>query len=226
VWADHLGTPRVVSDAANGVRWEWANAHPFGAHAPNDNPSGAGAFAFNLRFPGQYFDAETGLHYNYFRDYDPGIGRYVQSDPIGLDGGINTYAYAYDAPLTHSDPEGLQAAINAPPFYPRPNFPGKPQYPNPGMQPNPREPWPGFSGQPIDELPDPRWESCFNLLLGCPPPRIPQRRKPICWMECDPPSRCVPNTWREKALPVSGRPGCYRVCTDSAGATSAPLSGR
>ena len=48
----------------------------------------------NLRFPGQYFDEETGLHYNYFRDYDPGIGRYVQSDPIGIDGGLSLYGYA------------------------------------------------------------------------------------------------------------------------------------
>ncbi len=107
VWADHLGTPRVVSDAANVVRWEWANANPFGAHAPDDNPSGAGAFAFNLRFPGQYFDQETGLHYNSFRDYDPGIGRYVQSDPIGLLGGNNTYSYVDSSPLDWSDPEGL-----------------------------------------------------------------------------------------------------------------------
>ena len=87
IWADHLNTPRVVSDAANQVRWEWANANPFGAHLPNENPGGAGAFNFNLRFPGQYYGGETGLHYNYFRDYDPGIGRYVQSDPIGLKGG-------------------------------------------------------------------------------------------------------------------------------------------
>jgi len=107
VWADHLGTPRVVSDAANVVRWEWANAHPFGAHAANDNPSGAGSFAFNLRFPGQYFDAETGTHYNYFRDYDPAIGRYVQSDPIGLKGGLNTFGYVSSGPLTRTDPRGL-----------------------------------------------------------------------------------------------------------------------
>ena len=60
----------------------------------------------NLRFPGQYFDKETNLHYNYFRDYDPAIGCYIQSDPIGLAGGINTYLYATD-PLTQTDPMGL-----------------------------------------------------------------------------------------------------------------------
>ena len=56
--------------------------------------AGSDVFAFNLRFPGQYYDAETGLHYNYFRDYDPSVGRYVESDPIGLEGGSNTYRYA------------------------------------------------------------------------------------------------------------------------------------
>jgi RHS repeat-associated protein len=62
---------------------------------------------YNLRFPGQYYMAETGLNQNSFRDYDPQIGRYIESDLIGLDGGINTYAYAAANPVSHYDPMGL-----------------------------------------------------------------------------------------------------------------------
>ncbi|NJD25589.1 MAG: RHS repeat-associated core domain-containing protein, partial [Betaproteobacteria bacterium] len=78
----------------------------FGANPANENPAGLGAFAFNLRFPGQLFDAETGTHYNYFRDYDPAIGRYIESDPIGLEGGINTYGYVTGNPLSSFDATG------------------------------------------------------------------------------------------------------------------------
>ena len=60
----------------------------------------------NVRLPGQYYDRETGLHYNYFRDYDPTTGRYIEADPIGLDGGVNLYAYADGNPILNVDPSG------------------------------------------------------------------------------------------------------------------------
>ena len=58
------------------------------------------SLSYNLRFPGQYYDAETGKHYNVNRDYDPVTGRYVQSDPIGLDGGMNAFEYAVSSHRT------------------------------------------------------------------------------------------------------------------------------
>ena len=104
---DHLNTPRVITNQASQVVWRWDHTEPFGADPANSNPSGLGAFEFNLRLPGQYFDKETNLHYNYFRDYDPAIGRYIQSDPIGLRAGVNTYAYVKGNPLVYADPYGL-----------------------------------------------------------------------------------------------------------------------
>jgi len=103
---DHLNTPRLITNAAQQVVWRWDNDDPFGNNPPNENPSGLGQFTCNLRMPGQYYDKETNLHYNYFRDYDPAIGRYIQSDPIGLAGGINTYAYVGGNPLSRIDPTG------------------------------------------------------------------------------------------------------------------------
>jgi RHS repeat-associated protein len=86
--------------------WRW-DADPFGTATPNQNPQSLGTFVYNLRFPGQYYQAETGLSQNYFRDYDPKTGRFPESDPIGLRGGINTYAYADGDPVSRKDPSGL-----------------------------------------------------------------------------------------------------------------------
>lgn len=110
VFADHLATPRKVLRASDGlVLWDWGSAEPFGASGPNENPAGAGTYVFTWRFPGQVFDAETGNSDNYHRSYAAGLGRYVQSDPIGLAGGINTYTYVEGDPLRHIDPLGLDS---------------------------------------------------------------------------------------------------------------------
>jgi RHS repeat-associated protein len=69
--------------------------------------SAAAKLAYNIRFAGQVFDGQAGLHQNHMRDYDPAVGRFVESDPIGLVGGINTYAYVGDGPLVLIDPTGL-----------------------------------------------------------------------------------------------------------------------
>lgn len=99
---DHLGTPRVVTDKNNALRWRWL-AEPFGTTTPEN----LGGFTQPLRFPGQYADAESGLNYNYFRDYDSSIGRYTTFDPIGLAGGINGYSYVGGNPVSYTDPKGL-----------------------------------------------------------------------------------------------------------------------
>jgi RHS repeat-associated protein len=108
IHADHLNTPRVITNEAQQVVWRWENQEPFGKSPPEEDPDGDGVrFEFPLRFPGQYADRETGLFYNFHRDYDPATGRYVQADPIGLKGGMNPYRYALD-PLSEIDPLGLQ----------------------------------------------------------------------------------------------------------------------
>jgi RHS repeat-associated protein len=109
VHSDHLNTPRKVTRPSdNQLRWRW-DPDPFGTGAANQNPQGLGTFIYHLRLPGQYFDTETALHYNYFRDYDPQTGRYLESDPIGLQGGINTYGYVGGNPVSRFDPFGLSS---------------------------------------------------------------------------------------------------------------------
>ena len=98
---DHLGTPQAMTNAAGATVWK-ADYEPFGKVVVK-----VGTVQNNLRFPGQYFDRETGLHYNYFRTYDPGTGRYGEADPIGLEGGMNLYAYVGGNPISRIDPLGL-----------------------------------------------------------------------------------------------------------------------
>ncbi len=98
---DHLGSPHQITNGGQQVVWFWDH-DPFG----NGQPTGA-LTSYKPRFPGQFYDAETGLHYNYFRDYDPTTGRYIESDPIGLTGGINTYAYVGGKPSLYVDIFGL-----------------------------------------------------------------------------------------------------------------------
>ncbi|MGC5859718.1 RHS repeat-associated core domain-containing protein, partial [Ralstonia pseudosolanacearum] len=108
IYADQIDTPRVITDTNNLMVWRWDQADPFGATLPDENPTSLGTFTYNLRFPGQVYDQETGKHYNANRDYDPASGRYVQSDPIGLNGGQwSTYAYVDGQPTRYTDPKGL-----------------------------------------------------------------------------------------------------------------------
>jgi RHS repeat-associated protein len=106
IHSDHLGTPHYVTDDAGQVIWS-ATYLPFGEAITDEDPDGDHeSYNFNIRFPGQYFDAESGLHYNYLRDYDPTLGRYIESDPIGLLGGLTNYAYVGSNPILRIDPTG------------------------------------------------------------------------------------------------------------------------
>jgi len=107
---DQLNTPRIITNVDGAIVWQW-DSDPFGKDAANASQS---ELVFNQRFPGQQFDRESNLHYNFFRDYDPVLGRYIQSDPIGLKGGMNTYSYVAGKPLTTTDPLGLEPSREYP----------------------------------------------------------------------------------------------------------------
>ncbi|MBL8519543.1 MAG: choice-of-anchor D domain-containing protein [Betaproteobacteria bacterium] len=110
IWTDHLNTPRELTRVNGSYQhvslWKW-DSLPFGETTPNANPSSLGVMKFNHRFPGQYRDSETGLHQNWHRDYDPNAGRYVESDPKGLAGGLNLYGYCLNYPIDLTDKYGL-----------------------------------------------------------------------------------------------------------------------
>jgi RHS repeat-associated protein len=106
---DQLGAPRIITRQNDeAIAWRWDSAEVFGATTPDQNPASLGTFSFNQRLPGQVFDAESGLFQNRNREYNSSIGRYMQSDPIGLEGGINTFAYVEGDPLGNIDLDGLQ----------------------------------------------------------------------------------------------------------------------
>ena len=98
---DHLGTPMKVIDENNTIAWS-AYYKPFG-----EADITVDTFNNNFRFPGQYYDNESNLHYNYHRYYDFGTGRYIKPDPIGLYGGLNLFIYTINNPINYYDPLGL-----------------------------------------------------------------------------------------------------------------------
>ncbi len=106
--SDHSETPIRVLDSTDAVVWSWEAKEPFGMSQPS------GTFSFNLRFPGQWYDAESGLMSNGYRDYDPVSGRYMETDPLGLEGGMNIYGYVGASPLMGVDPEGLIIVTKSP----------------------------------------------------------------------------------------------------------------
>ena len=133
IHTDHLGTPRRITNTNGSIGWQWPYSafgedKPFTTLMPTTNLAQAYttdtatgtpliatlAIPFNLRFPGQYFDSESNLNYNYFRSYQAGQGRYTQSDPIGLAGGLNRFGYVEGNPLSFTDPDGLQIRIPRP----------------------------------------------------------------------------------------------------------------
>lgn len=127
VHSDHLNTPRRLTDADGQAVWQWSYS-AFGDEkptiakyrfanldiTPNPGTTNVSEATLNKRYDGQYFDQESGLHYNYFRSYDNRTGRYSQPDPIGLEGGWNRGVYVDSNPLSHSDPAGLVKGIQNP----------------------------------------------------------------------------------------------------------------
>lgn len=186
VQPDHLGTPRAVIDPVRDVVvWKWdLKGEVFGNTPPEQDADGDSVpFVFDMRFPGQLFDALTRFNYNYHRNYEAESGRYIQSDPVGFRGGISTYGYANGDPQFWVDPLGLAYTCN---YETRPVA----DYYDTGQRSHepigkPRKagaciPFPsGFSPGPTDIQPDPiafRNARRFRLL----PPSLGETYSGVC----------------------------------------------
>jgi RHS repeat-associated protein len=172
VHADHLNTPRRLSDSAGRTLWQWPYSG-FGEINPQSTPAaGQPAISYALRYPGQVDDG-NGLFYNWHRFYDPRVGRYTKADPLGLEGGWNRFGYVEANPLGFVDPEGLAKGERG--YGKSPNStpaPGKhwkddPKKPGWGWQKDPQ------SGKPIYKK-RPPW------LPPLPPLRIIPLFCPLC----------------------------------------------
>ncbi|MBI3560974.1 MAG: RHS repeat-associated core domain-containing protein, partial [Gammaproteobacteria bacterium] len=156
----------AITDARQTLVWYW-DADPYGTSSPSVGLNGTDVnFTFNLRFPGQYFDQESGLHYNYFRYYDPQTGRYITSDPIGLKGGLNIYGYVGGNPINYFDLFGLDPAIG--PYSPG-AFPPDP-YPNQDARTTPVPP--GQNSMYPPGMPIGPWVPSYimdAIISGCKP---------------------------------------------------------
>ena len=160
IHTDRLSTPQKATSASKAIVWS-GNYQPFGAVTP------AASITMNLRLPGQYADT-TGYYHNGFRDYDPALGRYLESDPIGLAGGMNTYIYALNNPLKYTDTTGL-------------SYTGATQPTQQGAQCTaPNNSVPSASGSNIDAPPDPNknsqepwWRKFLDWLGGLKQPEPP-----------------------------------------------------
>ena len=162
VRTDHIGRPVFATTMAGTVVWR-ASYLPFGGvHVTTGAP-------ISSRFPGQWFQAESGLHQNWMRDYDPTTGRYLQADPLGLVDGASVYGYVTQSPMMLTDPTGLESRTHPNPI-PVPMWPG--------------ENYPGQLGESMIKLfsPLPLLEYCWNILFDEqeePPESSPEDFRPI-----------------------------------------------
>ncbi|WP_341922218.1 Ig-like domain repeat protein [Polaromonas sp. YR568] len=216
VHADHIATARVITQQDQAMVWRWDTAEAFGGTVPDQNPNGIGTFTYNQRFPGQVFDSETGLFQNWNREYNARQGRYIQSDPIGLAGGINTFAYVEGDPLTATDPQGLQTVLPGPGGFPLPVMP------IPGMSSRPSVlGWDPFDGPapaistgtivwPPGIRQDPEPMTCHIEIPSSPPPLPPKNDCESQLKVCTDIARSYP--WGTKLVMMSACFVQYAIC--------------